>query len=239
MKRAIKLGIMAAAAAMAGCSEARSQNGGPVTDRDYQVGEFNRIELGGAYDMTVHTGPEVSVHARGGQNVLDKLEVEVKGDTLVVRPKKEGWSWGRHSNGKVELTVTLPALRAASLAGAGGIRIDQVSGDSFEGSISGAGDLRIEKVDVGSLKFDVAGAGSIYASGKSRTADYGITGAGDVVAKGLTSETASISITGAGGVTANATKTANVSIVGAGDVNLAGGAKCSVSKVGSGDVNCS
>ena len=56
MKRAIVFGIVAAAAAMAGCSEARSENGGPVVDRTYQVAGFDRIALAGAYNTTVRTG---------------------------------------------------------------------------------------------------------------------------------------------------------------------------------------
>lgn len=240
MRRAIALGIIAAALAATGCGQARSESGGPVVERDYKVGEFSRIDLGGAYDMTVRTGAAPSVHARGGENVLDRMEVEVKGDTLVIRPKKKGWDMGWTSNGKVDLTITVPTLRAASLAGAGDIRIDRVAGNSFEGSIAGSGDLRVEQIEVQSLKFDVAGAGNVHAiSGRTRNAEYGITGAGDIQASGVTSETASVSITGAGGVTANATKTADVNIVGAGDVNLAGGARCTVSKVGAGDVNCS
>ena len=240
MRRALTLGIIAATVAAAGCTEARSEDGGPIVERDYKVGEFDRIDLGGAYDLTVRTGAAPSVHARGGENVLDRMDVEVKNGTLVIRPKKKGWDLGWTSNGKVDLTITVPSLSGASLAGAGDIRIDRVAGDSFEGNIAGSGDLRVEKIEVGSLKFDVAGAGNVHAiSGRAKNAEYGITGAGDIQAKGVTSETASVSITGAGGVTANATKTADVSIVGAGDVNLAGGAKCTVSKVGAGDVHCS
>ena len=56
MKRAIALGMTAAALAAAGCTEARSENGGPAVDRNYQVGEFDRIELSGPYSATVRTG---------------------------------------------------------------------------------------------------------------------------------------------------------------------------------------
>ena len=57
--------------------------------------------------------------------------------------------------------MTVPQLRAASLAGAGGIRIDKVQGDSFEGEVAGSGDLSIQSLDVGSLKVSIAGAGSV------------------------------------------------------------------------------
>ena len=94
MKRAIALGMAAAAMAAAGCTEARSENGGPVVDRNYQVGEFDRIELAGPYDATVRTGSAISVHARGNQKAIDNLEVVVEDGALVIRPKKKMTSAG-------------------------------------------------------------------------------------------------------------------------------------------------
>ena len=107
MRRALLLGIIAGGLATVGCSQARGESGGPIVDRDYKVAEIDRIDLGGAYDLTVRTGSAVSVHARGGQNVLDRMEVDVKDGTLRIRPKKKGmFNWT--SNGRVDLTVTVP-----------------------------------------------------------------------------------------------------------------------------------
>jgi len=239
MRRALSLGIIAIAAAAAGCTEARSQNGGPVVDRDFKVGAFDRIELQGAYDTIVRTGSAPSVRAKGNEDAINDLEVVVRGGTLVISHKKRtGLNWKR--SGKLELTVTVPSLRGAELAGAGDIRIDRVRGDSFEGQINGAGDLHVDNVEVGSLKLAIAGAGSATAKGgRARTVDYSIAGAGDIRAKEVASETAAVSVTGAGDVSANASKTASVSIMGAGSVDLTGGAKCSISKMGPGDVHCS
>jgi len=239
MRRAITLGIIAAAMAAAGCTEARSKNGGPTVERDFKVGEFDRIELQGAYDTTVRTGSAPSVRAKGNEDAINDLEVAVHDGKLVISHKKRsGVSWRR--TGKLELTVTVPSLRSAELAGAGDIRIDRIKGDSFEGQINGAGDLHVDTVEVGSLKLAIAGAGNATAKGGSaRTVDYGIAGAGDIHAKDVKSETASVSVAGAGSVSANASKTASVSIMGAGSVDLTGGARCTVSKMGPGSVNCS
>jgi hypothetical protein len=239
MHRSIMFGIITASLAAAGCTEARSENGGPVAERDFKVGDFDRIELAGAYDTTVRTGSAPSVHAKGNSQALDDLEVAVRNGTLVISHKKRsGFNWRRQ--GKLELTVTVPSLRGAELAGAGDIRVDRVAGDSFEGRINGAGDLHLERVEVGSLKLAISGAGTATAkAGSARNVNYSVAGAGDIHAKDVSSETASVSIAGAGGVSARATKTANVSIMGAGDVNLTGGAKCTISKMGPGDVHCS
>lgn len=240
MKRAFVFGIVAAAAMAAGCTEARSENGGPTVDRNYSVGEFDRIELAGAYEADIRTGAAPSVQARGPQKAIDGLEVIVEDGALVIRPKKKinfGWSM-RH--GKVALTVTVPTLRAAELAGSGTIRIDRVTGDSFDGGIAGHGNLKLGQVDVNKLKLTIAGSGNAEASaGRAKSAEYEIAGSGGINAKGVAVETASVSIAGSGDVEAHASNTASVDIMGSGDVEMTGGAKCTVSKAGSGNARCS
>jgi hypothetical protein len=240
MKRAIALGITAAAVAASGCGEARSENGGPTVERNYQVGAFDKIELAGAYDATVRTGSAPSVHARGNEKAIENLEVVVENDVLVIRHKKRtGFSWGS-KGGKVALTVTVPNLRGAELAGSGDIKVDRVAGDSFDGGIAGSGNLKVDKMEVGSLKLSIAGSGNAeVTSGRAKTAEYNIAGSGGINAKGMTAETASVSIAGSGDIEAHASSTASVSIMGSGDVELTGGAKCSVSKAGSGNARCS
>jgi Putative auto-transporter adhesin, head GIN domain len=240
MGKFIAAALIAASAATAACSHDRDENAGPVVSRAYQVGNFTALEAAGPFDVTVRTGANPGVQVKGNEKLVEKLVVEVKGDKLVIRPEQHhGWfHWGT-THGKAEIAVTVPQLRAATLAGAGGINIDKVTGDSFDGSIAGSGDLTIGSIDVGSLKVDIAGAGSVSGQGKAQSADYDIAGSGDVDAERIAVEDLKVDIAGSGNVRAHATKTAKVDIMGSGDVEVKGGAKCSVSKMGSGDVRCS
>jgi len=229
---------VAIALAAAGChraADAEDRNAGPKVDRTYQVGSFSKIEVAGPYDVKVVTGGTPGVIAHGGENLLNETEVVVDGDELKIRPKKHrGWHW---SNGTAQFTVNVAALRAATIAGSGGITVDKVSGD-FDADVAGSGDLRLPSVAAGKLKLAIAGSGGLMAAGTADNVDISIAGSGDVDAKSLVTRTADVSIAGSGGVTAHATEKADVSIMGSGDVELTGGAKCSVSKMGSGDVHC-
>jgi len=240
MRKSIAAALIAASAATAACSHDRDENAGPVVSRAFQVGNFTELEAAGPFDVTVRTGAQPGVQVRGNQKLIEKMVVEVRGDKLVIRPEeRHGWfHWGS-TNGKAEIAVTVPQLRAASLAGAGGISIDKVQGDSFDGDIAGSGDLSIGSLDVGSLKVSIAGAGSVTGTGKAKSADYDIAGSGDVAADRITVDDLTVSIAGSGNVRAHATRAAKVDIMGSGDVEVKGGAKCSVSKMGSGDVRCS
>jgi hypothetical protein len=244
MRKAIAAAaIIAVGTSTAACSATHAENKdpGPTVERSFAVGSFDRIELAGAYDATVRTGSAPSVHARGGQNQLDQLIVEVKDGELQIHPKeKHGfhWSWGKSE--KVALTITVPQLRGATLAGAGGIDVDKVQGDRFDGQVAGSGNMRLGAVNVSALKLGIAGSGGVSAgSGQAREAEYEIAGSGGVHAQSVAAETLKVSIAGSGDVKAHATRAADVDIMGSGDVEVTGGAKCSVTKAGSGNVRCS
>lgn len=236
------LAVAAALITLSSCGHARAEDAGQTVQRSYAVGGFDRIEVAGPYDVEVRTGAAPRVGASGPEKMIAQMVVEVRGDRLLIHPRKQTGMFriGAWSHGKVKLTVTVPQLRAAEIAGSGGIRINEVRGQSFDGQIAGSGNLSVDKLDVASLKLGIAGSGSATArSGHARQVDYSIAGSGDIDGKGVASDTASVSIAGSGNVAARASQTAQVEIMGSGDVDLTGGAKCSISKAGSGTVRCS
>ena len=241
MHKAIAIGLAATSLASAGCARDRTESAGPATTRNYQVGGFDRLEVAGPYEVTVATGGAPSVQASGGERAIERLVVEVEGRTLKIHTKKRsGMSFGWSRTHPVKLTVTVPTLSAAGIAGSGDISVDKLSGDLFEGEVAGSGNLRLGQVELKRLKVGIAGSGEVKAgTGRVANAEYEIAGSGDIDAAGLVAQTAAVSIAGSGNVAAHATGTAKVDIAGSGDVRMTGGAKCSVSKAGSGNVACS
>lgn len=240
--RAIGIGVLAwAALSLAGCGHAPGQgNGGPTVQRSYQVGPFQQIEVAGSYDVEVTTGGAPAVTASGPQNAIDRLVVEVSGNKLLIHPESHGFFTVGGWNGPINVHVTAPSLAAASLAGSGGLQVDKVQGNSFEGNVAGSGDLSIGQVSVQSLKLSIGGSGNILAhSGKAAAAEYDIAGSGGIDARAVGAQNANISVAGSGNVNGQASGTANVNIMGSGDVTLTGGAKCTVTRMGSGDAQCS
>jgi len=243
MRKSIALAMLVATAGViSACSQAHSESGGPTVSRNYQVGPFQEIEVAGPYAVDVRTGANPTVAANGSEKLLEHTVVEVKDGKLLIHPEdQKGWfHTGWHSRGKAIFTVTVPELRGATIAGSGGIKVDRVAGNSFEGTIAGSGGLELGSTEVNSLKLSIGGSGGVKAgAGKVKVAEYEIAGSGGIDAAGVNSEQAKVSIAGSGSVRANATTTAEVDIMGSGDVSVTGGAKCSVSKAGSGNVSCS
>ena len=50
--------------------------------------------------------------------------------------------------GKAHFVVTVPQLRAATIAGSGDIKVDQVTGDLFEGTVAGSGGMPLASTEV-------------------------------------------------------------------------------------------
>ena len=234
--------VVATALLAGGCqfgSKAESREAGPAVDRSYQVASFDRIEVAGPYDVTVTSGGKPGVTARGGESVLNETEIVVENGVLKIKPKKRnGFRWNFNGDNSVKIEVTTAALRGATIAGSGDIKIDRVGG-AFKGEVAGSGNLGIDRVEADSVDLAIAGSGEVRAAGKTKKLDIAIAGSGDVDVSDLEAAVADVSIAGSGNVRARATTTADVSIMGSGDVEMTGGAKCTISKHGSGDVRCS
>lgn len=216
--------------------EARPQGHGT---RDFALSGFDKVALQGPDDVTVRVGPAASIRAQGDKAVLDQLEIDVVRGELRVRRKKDGLGISG-PKGHAAIAVTMPSIRAASVAGPGDMKVDLAKADSFYGSVAGSGDLDIAAVEGANVDLSVTGSGDIsVAKGRATKVSGSVAGSGSIDAAALIATDAAISIAGSGDVELGATGTAAISIIGSGGVTINGGAKCTVKKVGSGSARCS
>lgn len=217
-----------------GAPGVRGQGSGGT--RTYAVADFTAVELRGADDVDIRVGPGFSVRADGDAGVLDHLKIEKVGDALRIgRIRSAGWSWGGKN---VKISVTMPRLTAASVAGSGDVTVDRVQGQGFKAEGAGSGSLSVAQLAVDDARVSLAGSGNVRLGGATKTLTVEIAGSGDVDAAGLKATQADVSIAGSGSVRAEVNGPAKVSVMGSGDVDLGAGAKCQTSKMGSGSVRC-
>ena len=227
-----------AAAMLAGCGVVRADSAGPAATRSFAASGFDRVELRGSDNVVVRVGAAESVTATGPEKELERLKVEVVDGALRVGREGKwsmGWATGREP---VVITVTVPKLRGASVAGSGDMKVDRVQTPSFNGAIAGSGNLEIGMLQSDAASIKIAGSGDAAISGETKSLEISIAGSGNLAAPGLKAEHAKIKIAGSGDVRAYVSGDADVSIVGSGDVELAGNPRCRVSKMGAGDVRC-
>ena len=241
MKRTVAIllsNLALVACNMSAEAEPGERGGGPAVTRSYDLAGFDSVGLAGSQDVEVSVGGPFAVRAEGDADTIERLDLRVENGTLKIGTKRDGirigWSRDRPPT---RIFVTLPAIRAASLAGSGDLRIDRVQGERFDASVAGSGDIQIGELRVAALAARVAGSGNIKAAGTAETAEISIAGSGDVDVGSVQSRTASASVVGSGDARIQASETANVSIAGSGDVWVTGSARCTISKRGSGEVH--
>ena len=222
----------------AGCSASdEAKPSGVSGNRSFAATGFDTVSLRGPDDVIVRVGGQPSVTATGDSGLLERLTVEVVGSELRIGREKTGLGWSS-SKGAATVTVTMPAIKGASVAGSGNMDIDAVAGPNFQGSVAGSGELKIATLKTETITLDIAGSGDAKIAGTTGRAKYSVAGSGDIEAAGLSARDADISVAGSGNVAAGVTGNATISLVGSGDADITGGAKCSISKIGSGEVKC-
>jgi hypothetical protein len=173
MRRAALALLLAAAALASGCD--LDGNAGPTRSESRDVATFDRIQLHGRTSLTVRTGAPPTLSLRGGERVLDSLETTVRDGTLVFDPQDEGLN----DDHDVDVTITVPRLRAVEADGAGSIRLVNIDTDALELRNNGASDFTASG-RVGTLSAIVGGAGELDLGDlEARDASVRIEGVGD------------------------------------------------------------
>jgi hypothetical protein len=215
----------------------RVKGNGDVTSESREAGSFDAVSLTGGFDVVIRQGAGTKVEIRADRNLLPYLETRVnegsKGRTLEIGPKR-----GFEPVGSVTpvVTIEMPSLRAAAVAGSGKIKVEPIASVSLDASIAGSGDIQLNNVKADKLSLRVSGSGDIVATGSSAALHVSVAGSGDVKAAGLVAEEVKVSIAGSGDAQVQASKKLNVSIAGSGDVRYAGSPEISSSIAGSGSV---
>ncbi|MCH8273344.1 MAG: DUF2807 domain-containing protein [Armatimonadetes bacterium] len=224
---------VAAALLLGGCFAFKQIEGSGVeATKTHELDTFNRIELKGSADLVVTVGVEQSVTVRGDDNLVELIEIEVKGGTLVIKTPN-------NMRPRVGLSVEIqvPSLDGLALAGSGDIEVSGVQSDDFSLEIAGSGNINVANFQGESLSVEIAGSGDVTLSGEAEELTIEIAGSGDVKARELITKRVDVSIAGSGDADVHATESLNVSIAGSGDVTYSGDpADVEKSVLGSGDV---
>lgn len=214
---------------------------GPASaaEKRYGLTSFEVIEVGADVAVEVVTRAPVSAVATGPQEALDRLTVETRDGKLVIGMRQFAGDDKRgQSSGSVTLRVNAANLRAASLAGAGSLRIDRLKGQRVTIGLRGPGQVTVAAIEADRLAVAMIGNGTMTLGGAAKQAQMTLSGAGAVDAGKLIVGDLATDSEGAGEHVFNATKTAAVTLRGLGKTVVLGRPVCTVRNTGSGTVQC-
>jgi len=198
------------------------------------VKDFDEVSFSVSGEIYITIGNEFKVVLEGDKDYVKEIETEVRGNNLEIKRKDH---WVNFDNEKIKAYVTLPAIKALSIAGsAKGFFNDPLKSDKFDLSIAGSGKVYIKDVQIDYFESSVAGSGTVEISGKGniKDAEISISGSGTYLANDVIIETMEISIAGSGKCECNVTGIIKGSIAGSGRIIYSGNPKIDASVFGSG-----
>ena len=210
-----------------------------AAEKRYGLTSFETIEVGTDVDVEVVTRAPVSAVATGSADALDRLTLETRDGRLVIGEKKYAGDENRRTPpGPVTIRVNAANLRAATLAGAGSLRIDRLKGARVTIGLRGPGRVSVDAIDADRLSVAMIGNGTMTLAGKAKQGQMTLSGAGVVDAGKLAVDDLVSDSEGAGDHILNAVKTAAVTTRGVGKTVVLGRPACTVRNLGSGTVSC-
>lgn len=210
-----------------------------AAERRYPVTDFDRVVVEGPYIVRLTAGSASSARASGGQAALDRLSLDVNGQTLRIRRARSSWGGNPGAQeGPVTIELTTRSVRAARLIGPARMDLDGARGLRIDLIVEGSGSLSASGVRADNLSLGLAGAGRIEVAGTAESVTADIQGTGDVDASALRAGNVAITTTTTGSVAIEATQSANVNALGLGEVTVLGRPACTVRGANAGLVRC-
>lgn len=148
---------------------------GTIISKDIVTSSFNKIDIDIPADVTINRENSRKISIKTDDNVMDKVKIYVKKDTLFIRTK------GSFSSTGINLTINNPHLTALTIDGASTINLQgfneryftlTIDGssdvsfhrgnfDTFSIQADGSYDVNLLKVDIKNAKVKAEGAGEI------------------------------------------------------------------------------
>ena len=206
--------------------------------RNFGITDFQKVRIDGPFAVTLATGVAPFARATGSTAALDRIAIEVRGDTLVVHSNLDSWGGYPGQNvGPVTVELGTHDLAAAWLNGSGTLAIDRVKGLSFDLSVQGSGAGQIGQVSVDQLNVSVVGTASARLAGQAAKMTAVVRGISGLDAAALVTKDATIGADGAATIAATVGNSVTVDATGPATVRISGGPSCTLRVSGSASVS--
>jgi hypothetical protein len=165
-----------------GCAVTGSGN---VVEETHDLPPVDSIELGDGFVGRVLAGPDHRVRVRADDNLIDDVEIEVRGALVSI-----DLGGLHHHDATLEVEVTLPRLFAASLRDGSIFEVDGIPlGDGLDLDLSGGSILRMDALSgelIDRLAIESSGGSVCEIEAEATTTLISISGGGTADLRGST-----------------------------------------------------
>jgi len=202
--------------------------------RNFGITSFEKVRIEGPFNVSLKTGVAPFASASGSPAALDRVAIDVLGNTLVVHNNLDSWGgYPGKDSGPVEISLGTHDLSSASINGSGALSIDKAKGLSFNLSVAGSAVADVEDVNVDQLSVSIVGTASATLSGRVARLTSVVRGVSRLDAGNLAIKDATIGTEGAATVDAAVSNGVKIDASGPATIRLSGKPACTLRVSGS------
>ncbi|HST37187.1 MAG TPA: DUF2807 domain-containing protein [Allosphingosinicella sp.] len=210
-----------------------------AVDRRLSVTDFDRVTIEGPYQVRLVVGRSSAATVSGSLAALDRVTVDVQGQTLRIRRNRSAWGGTPGADaGPVTIELATRRLRSARLVGPAQLSIQGAAGLNVDFTVEGSGTLRAANVSADNLALGLIGSGRLEIGGAAGVLRGDFQGGGSVDASNLTARSATVTNATSGEVLLAVRGPAAVTNNGAGTVRVTGAPVCTIRGVSAAQVIC-
>ena len=185
--------------------------------KTYAVGSFNKIDIAGAFEITLTPSKGSEVILEVDENLVKYIDISVLGERLIIDTDRR-----LDSREGIKIEIPVNELRKISSSGASDIiSSGPISSAELVVEVSGAGKVDL-KLDVKSVTLDLSGATLVYLEGAADHLEVNMSGAGSLEADGFEVRDCYIDISGVGNALVNVSGKLEAQVSGLGKVEYLG-----------------
>ena len=198
-----------------------------------QTDPFNKIVSNGAFNINYSQASGTRVDVFAESNILPLIQTEVSDQTLIIQLQDDACY---NAQQPVEITLTTPDLKAASLNGSETFNANNLNLDELSIETNGSATVN-SSLDLNKLIINLNGSGDYNLVGSTKLGRFSIPGSGSIYASAFVQDSCEISLSGSGDVHVFVTKYLNVEISGSGSIYYKGNPGKIISNItGSGEL---
>jgi len=202
---------------------------GKIIKKEFQIKDFDKIELGGYYNVIISQGDKSKLEIETDENLMEYIEAKVSSKLLKIKNKK-------NISASKNINVYLTINKLEELAVSGFVRVssaDRLNFNKLSIAISGNSEINMN-INCVELETEFSGNSSISLSGTSLTADMNASGSAMINATELLIDDLKLTASGNSMAKVNVISKLNVTVSGSAQVEYYGSPEVKQAVSGSG-----
>jgi len=190
--------------------------------RTYDVGSFTNIDISAGLDLDFEAGGAQSITVENAKGDFSDIEVAVRGDTLVLKRKKNNWGW-RNKRQRYGITVSAPQISGLEASSGSDASGRNMSGSDVRIDVSSGADVTVTGVDGGTVTIETSSGSDANVSGTCETVRADSSSGSDLEARDLICQHGYADASSGSDISIHASNSVNAEASSGADVDVYGG----------------